>query len=272
MIGLLGSIGSGLASGILGKIFGGNSKKEPSPYQHGLNQKDYFKGLYGDKLNPWEWAGSGGFGVGGTAAPSIAALGAQNLERQKVPKEAAIAGAQMQTQKEIAQIQAKATTDSARINRGMHTDEPDNYHGDKLMEAQVNNLNKKTEHVKTQIKRDKTINDILRTAKSLSEELNTMFQTLKGDKKTILEALQSNGFSDWLWKNNTNIGIKFDNMLKTMEKNAKGNVNLFRENVVDMMNKLRESLLSIGKKIPRAYKPNMELNLREDSTSSPSLK
>ena len=61
---LMGGLGTGLASGIMGKLNPG--PKPLSGRQAGQRDKEYFSELYNDELNPWELAGAGGHGAIGS--------------------------------------------------------------------------------------------------------------------------------------------------------------------------------------------------------------
>lgn len=165
---LMGSLGTGIASKAVS--FFNKKEKKLSPKQQGLDQKTYFESLYGNNLNPWEWAGAGGHGQGGTAAPNAQGLQARNTLQNKQNVDISMQQAQLKNNIDVAKI-------GAGLTPGEDVD-PKSPTGTNIrkMEEEIKNI--------------KTTRDILATAQSMAKEIQAVINTLKGEKPTMLKQAQ----------------------------------------------------------------------------------
>lgn len=176
----------GLGTGIAAKMVASKKEIPIRGKPAGKLQEQYYRGLYGNKLNPWEWQGNQG--EGGVAPAISTSIGQRNLERTKMPKEAAIQGAQMSTQRDVATIHAKAQTDSAKIAAGFKPGGKDDQEP-KLSTTQS------LKNVKTQS--DFHLNNAKMRAISISNDKQRQeIQNLKQDRlfkiqETIKEGMQA---------------------------------------------------------------------------------
>ena len=112
------SLMSGLGAGIASKGLSTLNKKPETPVvgkQAGQRQKKYFEGLYGNNLNPWEWAGAGGHGEGGTAAPNAQGIQNRKTLQDQMDRQERIEMARNATQLKGIEIQTQAQKEIAGI-------------------------------------------------------------------------------------------------------------------------------------------------------------
>lgn len=251
---LLSGLGTGIASKAVSSGFGAFDKKEKrlSPTVEGYNQKKYFKALYGNKLNPWEWAGAGGHGQGGTAAPNAAGLQARKTSREQQNTQQGLQTAQAIMQ----QKQLDNNIEVAKIQAGLTPGKdvpPQSQQGQNIQKigAEIQNI--------------KTKNDILRTAKSFSDEIQDVIGTIKGDKQTMLKQAQDATSA----------------IIEEASKNASGNINLMKQRLQSIWKSIkgafnRDPLTEKGtfetpnRSNKTKRKPDM--TLRKYPTSAPRLK
>lgn len=201
------SLMTGLGTGIASKALSLFDKKE-KPIRGkaaGQLQKKYYEGLYGDKLNPWEWQGHSG--EGGVSAPVATGQQARNTLQEKQNVDIAMQSAQLKNNIEVAKIGA-GLTPKTKIPQGSK------------QETQINQIIQDTKLAKTKT-------DILRTAKSLSDEAQAIMDTLKGNQGTMLKKAQ-------------------DTYIAAMT-NAQGNLNLMKKHALKFGNYIKIFLQKTGK-------------------------
>ena len=182
---LLGGLGTGLAGGIMNKI-----NPEPRPLtgaQEGQKQKEYFSTLYDDKLNPWELAGAGGHGVGGTSAPNAAGLQARKTQREQLNQQNIMQQNEMQNKKDIAQISADATVQSAKIGAGMTANEEPN----SMRENQIREIDAKITKMQSETDINEKQSKILDTAVAIRNEIQAMMENIKDGNPTMLKKAEN---------------------------------------------------------------------------------
>lgn len=163
---LMTSLGTGIASKGL-SLLAGKKEKRTSPAGEGFGQKAYFKALYGNKLNPWEWAGAGGHGQGGTAAPNAAGIQARNTLQEKQNVDISMQAAQLRNNIDVAKIGAGLTPgDDVPTGSKQGT-------GIRKMESEIDNIQTRTH--------------ILTTAKNMTNEITAVMDNIKGESDTMLQ-------------------------------------------------------------------------------------
>ncbi len=168
---LMGGLGTGIAAKVAGIPQFNKPKEPPRGTQAGQLQEKYYRGLYGNKLNPWEW--QGGSGEGGVSAPIASGMEARNTLQKKQNVDMAMQSADLSNKVEVARIGANATMKAAGVSEG---DKP--IYGlpgakAKQAETQVNINQKMVNKVKEET--ELTIQE----AKRVAAEIKILAQELK---------------------------------------------------------------------------------------------
>ncbi len=181
--GLGGGLGQGLAGQGLDKLFPGDAPLTGT--QQGQKQKEYFESLYGGKLNPWELAGAGGQGVGGTAAPLTSQLAARETMKKQKNREGALQSVQQATQIQVAEINKEGQIGAANIYAGKDP----GMKQDQMIASTKKDIGQLDKY-RNEVKLVKSKTDLMRVAVEVSNELLAVIKTLKGKNKTVLESAQ----------------------------------------------------------------------------------